>query len=353
VPAPIPGSTQPSAQRWVQLGGLAFLVGVVLVIVRPFLIPAAWAAILASATWPVFGALERRLGGRTAWAAVLTTLLVILVVVAPTVLISISLVLEVEDAVGAVRAWAEGADLAVPGWVSRIPWIGPYLAERADRLIADPAIVRDWAAANVGPWARNLAAAAGNLGRLVGNAVITLVTLFFLYRHGRTLMAQIGAIASRLAGERIHAMLGPLGESVQAVMYGMVFTALAQGGLGMIGYWAAGFGAPVLLGALTALASILPFGAPIVYGPAVIWLLLQGRPLVAIALLVWGAVVISSADNVIRSWFISGATRVPFLLVFFGVLGGVAAFGMIGLFLGPIAIAVLLGLWREWATDQA
>jgi predicted PurR-regulated permease PerM len=334
----------------VQLGGLALLIAAGLLILRPFLVAIAWAAILAIATWPTFRAVERHLGGRTLLAATVMTTVMIVVVVGPAVLVSVSLALEVEAAVSALRAWIERG-LSAPAWVAGIPWVGPQLSERVNQFLADPAMLREWAIARIGQWARELAGAAGNLGRMLGGAIIALITLFFFYHHGAALTGQIGRIAHRLAGERAHAMIEPLGLSVRAVMYGMVFTALAQGGLAMIGYWAAGLGAPVLLGALTALASFLPLGAPLVWVPATLWLFSQGRLIAAFALLAWSLLVVGSVDNVIRSWFISGATRVPFILVFFAVLGGVTAFGTIGLFLGPIVIALLLGLWREWSAE--
>jgi predicted PurR-regulated permease PerM len=343
----------PSGQRWIQLGGLGLLLVVVVAVLRPFIVPVAWAAILATATWPAFRWLERSLGGRPGWAAALMTVLVIIVVVVPTVLVVVSLAAEVERAVAGLRAWAEGRTLAVPGWVQRIPWVGPALAERAERLLAEPALVQQWALPQIGPWARNLAAVAGNLGLMVVDAALSLLTLFFLYQHGSLLAAQIDRVAHRLAGDRVHAMLAPLTDAVRAVMYGMVFTALAQGGLGMLGYWIAGLGAPVLLGALTAIASFLPLGAPLVFVPAALWLMVEGRLIAGFALLAWGVIAISSADNVVRSWFISGATRAPFLLVFFGVVGGMAAFGSIGLVVGPVAVAVLLELWREWSAEPA
>ena len=144
-------------------------------------------------------------------------------------------------------------------------------------------------------------------------------------------------------------MFDPLGETIRAVMYGTLFAALSQGLLAMLGYWAAGLRAPVLLGALTALLALTPVGAALVYISASVWLLIDGRLAAGGLLLAWGVLVISLVDNVIRSWFLRGAVRVPFLLGFFGVLGGIAAFGAVGIFLGPIAIALLLALWREWA----
>ena len=339
-----------SGQRWVQLGALALLVALALAVLRPFLVPVAWAAILAYATWPLFRRVERALRGRTAWAALAMTVLMVLVVVGPAVTVSLALASEIQQAFQDLRAWAAaGQRPPLPEWARPIPWIGPLLAERVEAVLADPAALRGWVSGHAGPWAQSIAGMVGGLARNLAGAGVALLSLFFLYRHGDALLPQIRRVARRLAGERVHAMFGPLGETVRAVMYGMLLTALAQGGLAMLGYWAAGLGAPALLGAATTLLALIPFGAPMVYVPASAWLLAQGRPLAGFLLLAWGTLVVSTVDNVIRTCFISGATRVPLLLIFFGVLGGLATFGSLGLFLGPITITLLLGLWREWA----
>lgn len=336
-------------QRWVQLGALALLIALALAVLRPFLVPVAWAAILAYATWPLFRRVERGLRGRTGWAALAMTVLVVLVVVGPAVTVSLALASEIQQAFQDLKAWAAGGQrAALPEWVRQVPWVGPQVADRVEGLLADPAAMQQWLRAQAGPWARSIAGAVGDLTRNLAGAGIALLSLFFLYRHGDALLPQIQRLARRLAGERVHAMFDPLGETVRAVMYGMLLTALAQGGLAMLGYWATGLGAPALLGAATTLLALIPFGAPMVYVPASLWLFAQGRPVAGVLLLAWGALVVSTVDNVIRTWFISGTLRVPFLLVFFGVLGGLAAFGSLGLFLGPITITLLLGLWREW-----
>jgi predicted PurR-regulated permease PerM len=116
-----------------------------------------------------------------------------------------------------------------------------------------------------------------------------------------------------------------------------------------LGYWVAGVKGPVLLGSLTAFLALFPFGAPLVWVPAAIWLWSGGHVIAAVGLGLWGLLIVGTADNVIRPWVISGATKVPFLFVFFGVVGGVLAFGLIGLFIGPVLLSVLMTLWRESA----
>jgi predicted PurR-regulated permease PerM len=121
----------------------------------------------------------------------------------------------------------------------------------------------------------------------------------------------------------------------------------------MLGCWVAGLRAPVLLGAVTVILALTPLGAPLVYVSASAWLALgAGRVLAGVLFLLWGLLIVSMADNVIRTWFLAGAVRVPFLLGLFGVLGGILAFGSIGLFIGPVAIALLLTLWRQWTAED-
>lgn len=331
-----------------QLVALALLLALALAVMWPFLVPIAWAAILAIATWPLFRRIERGFGGRTGWAAAAMTLLMVVLVVGPALLVSISLAAEIRQAFADVKAWAASPAVATPGRLRDLPGIGPTLAAWIERVLADPAVARDWILNRLSRSGGGIAVAAGNIGRALAGAGLALVTLFFLYRDGAVILGQVRRAARRLAGERVHALLHPLGETVRAVMYGMLFTALAQGSLAMLGYWVAGVGSPVLLGAATMLLALLPFGAPLVYVPTSLWLIAQGRLVAGLLLLAWGVLVVSTVDNIIRSWFIAEATRVPFLLVFFGVIGGLAAFGSLGLFIGPISIALLLELWREW-----
>ena len=342
----------PRGQRWLELGALALLIATAVAIFRPFLVPLAWAAILAYATWPLFRRLESGFRGRTAWAAGAMTALIVLVVLAPAVLVSLALAAEAQQVYLDLKTWIAGQPLILPAWVGEMPWIGPRIASRLESLAADPAGVREWLLAQAGPWSRTIVATVGDLGRNLAGAGLAFFTLFFLYRYGRALLSQVERATHRLAGERVHAMLLPLGQTVRAVTYGILLTALAQGALATLGYWVAGLGAPVLLGAATTLLALIPFGTPIVYVPVSAWLLVQGRPLAGLLLLAWGILVVSTVDNLIRSWFISGTTRVPFLLVFLGVLGGLATFGAIGLFVGPVTITLLLVLWREWTAAE-
>ena len=136
------------------------------------------------------------------------------------------------------------------------------------------------------------------------------------------------------------------------MVIGIVLTALAQGMLAGLGYAVAGMDSPVFLAAITTLIAMVPFGTPFAWGSVAVWLFAQGDIVAALGLAAWGTFVISWVDNIIRPMVISGKTHIPFLLVMFGVLGGLNAFGMVGLFLGPVILAVLVAVWREWLEGE-
>ena len=140
----------------------------------------------------------------------------------------------------------------------------------------------------------------------------------------------------------------------RAVVFGILITAIVQGALAGRGYAIFGVEAPVLLGAVTALASIVPiFGTFLIWGSVSAALVLSGHLWPGLGLMAWGIVLVHPADNLIRPLLISNATHMHFLLIMFGVLGGLAAFGLVGLFIGPVALAVANAVWREWSLPAA
>jgi predicted PurR-regulated permease PerM len=345
--------TAPSAitQYRVRLVAYGALVFTAFLVLRPFLIPAAWAAILAYVTWPLFVRLDRALGGHTSLAALIMTMAIVLGVLIPASLLSLALASEVQRFLAEGGVPVGGLLERVAALVERVPVLGSLGAQRLRGLWADPSEAQQWVLHRLGVLVGALGSAAGDAGRLAGEALLTLLTLFFVFREGGGLGAQITRVLERFGGVPLRGMLKPLGETVRAVTYGTLLTALVQGVLVGLGSWAVGLRGPVLLGALTGLLALTPIGGPVVYGPAGLSLLFQGRWVAGVLFLAWGILVVSTVDNVIRSWFISGAVRMPFLLGLFGVLGGVLAFGTLGLFVGPVAVGLILTLWREWATE--
>jgi len=327
------------------LGGLLLLAYAVL---HLFLVPMAWAAIVAYATWPMYVRLRRMLGGRANLSAALMSLLVMTSFVLPALWLVTVMRTEITTAYEAFSAYLAQGPRPLPDFVAALPWLGDWLQHTLDELARSPQALRE----QIGVWMEDrtgeLLELLGGVGRNAAKLGFALLTVFFFYRDGESLLAQFRRVLGRLIGTRVEGYLGAAGATTRAVIYGLVLTALAQGALAGLGYWAAGVASPALLAAVTALIALIPFGTPFVWGSIGAWLLLNGQTAAGLGLLAWGTLVVSWVDNLIRPMVISSASRTPFLLVMFGVLGGVTAFGLIGLFVGPVILAVLMAVWREW-----
>jgi predicted PurR-regulated permease PerM len=259
---------------------------------------------------------------------------------------------ELGTAIGALTAQIRQGSFTLPDFIRALPGIGDYLQGLLNELTGDPEAFK----AQLIDWLRQGSDQAvgliGDVGRNAAKLGFALITVFFLYRDGERVLAQVHAVLRHFLGERVDGYLKAVGGMTKAVVWGLVATALAQGIVAGLGYWWAGLSAPVLLGAVTAMVAMIPFGTPVAWGSLGIWLLVIGNTVEGIGLLLWGALVVSWVDNLIRPLVISSATRIPFLLVMFGVLGGLAAFGLVGLFLGPVVLAVLMAVWREWIEES-
>lgn len=337
----------PLARRIVAFAFLVFIFGLTLWVLSPFLASLAWAGILAYVTWPLHQGLRRRLAGRDRVAALLMTLGVAATLLLPLLWVLIAVADDVGAATETARQVAEHGLPPLPepmiGWPG-----GEWIAAQYQRIQSDPA----WVRAQIDAWRLTDAAAlkmlAGGIGRNVAKFGLAVFALYFLYLHGDRVLAQSRSVATRWLGEAARGYILAVGVTVRAVVFGIVLTALAQGTLAGLGYWVAGIAAPALWGMVTALVALIPFVGPVVWIGLSLGLLAQGETQAALGLFLWGALVVSWVDNLIRPLVISESTRIPFLLVFLGVLGGINAFGLIGLFLGPVLLAVALAIWREW-----
>lgn len=332
------------------LGGLVLLSYGVL---QFFLVPVAWALILAYVTWPVYRRLRALLRGSPTASALVMTLVLTAAFILPALWLILLMRGELVDAYLAVTGFLASGPHRLPDPIAGIPWLGPWLQDHLNQLSGDPQALRDQIAAWVQSSMDELRRLVGGLGRNLTKLGFALLTVFFLYRDGDSLLDQVRRVLRHFLGARVDSYLSAVGDTTRAVVYGLVLTALAQGALAGLGYWAAGIQAPVLLAAFTAAIAMIPFGTPFVWGSVGVWLVLTGKTVPGVGLLLWGILVVSWVDNLIRPLVISSATRIPFILVMFGVLGGLAAFGLVGLFLGPVILAVLMAVWREWLEEQA
>ncbi len=331
------------------LAGLLLLAYAVL---RPFFVPVTWAIVIASATWPAFRIVRLRLHGSRGPAAFAMTVLVAAALVLPAVWLVALLRDEIGLVFSVLRARLEQGPVMLPQAMRGLPLIGSWLQDLLNQITSDPAAFRAQLTEWVGEGGEHLIAVLGDVGRNLAKLIFALVTLFFLYRDGEYLYGELRRLLGRFLGERLARYLAAIGEMTRAVMWGLVVTALAQGFVAGLGYWWAGLAAPVLLGAVTAMVALIPFGTPVAWGAVVLWLFAVGQTTEAVGLFLWGALVVSWVDNLIRPLVISNATRIPFVLVLFGVLGGLAAFGLIGLFVGPLVLTVLMAIWREWSEES-
>jgi predicted PurR-regulated permease PerM len=189
---------------------------------------------------------------------------------------------------------------------------------------------------------------------LVGGLVelaLSIFLTFFLFRDGGAAAQRLSAAVERIGGERGGHLLAVAGQTVRGVVHGILGTALAQAVVAGIGFVIAGVPAAALLALLTFFFSVVPVvGTALAWGPAAIWLLNQGSTGWAIFMVVWG-VGVANIDNVVKPWLISQGSNMPFVLIFFGVLGGAIAFGVIGVFLGPTLLAVGFRLVTEWSSS--
>lgn len=343
--------TTPYGKRVVHALLLVGLVALGFVVVRPFLIPIAWAFIIAYATWPIFDRLAGALGNRRAVAALLTTALLAVGLVVPMLLLTGPLARECVAFGREMAAWLSNGRTSSAAATVSIPWLGRWLQALVDDMAREPEVWRAQLTQWGNHWIGVAAQFAGSLGRNSVKFGFALLTLFFAYRDGEALLEQVRRSLRPYLGGRLDVYLAAIGDVCRSVVQGVVLTAAAQGALAGIGYWAAGVGAPLLLAILTALAALLPFGTPLVWAPAGIALVVSGHTWAGVGLLLWGMIVVSWIDNIIKPLVISSAGHLPVLLVIFGVVGGVLGFGLVGIFIGPFVVATLLAVWREWQLD--
>jgi len=317
-----------------------------------FISPVLWAAILAYVTWPMYRRLRERLNQRHNLSATIMILGFILVIGVPVMIGLFILQQEARMLYGHLQIQLLSGKFSIPDLVTKLPLIGSQIQELIAELNADPDQIvvqmREWIQSHLAYGKQIVNEVSRNLARLS----FALLTLFFMYRDGDRVLVQVRAALHKLLDSRSEGYLQAIGQTTQAVVYGIGLTALAQAMLAGIGYWVAGAPSPILLTLMTFVIALIPFGTPFAWGAVSLWLVSQGQTMPALGLALWGIFVVSWIDNIIRPMVISGATKVPFILIMFGVLGGLTAFGMIGLFIGPVILAVLLAVWREWLAQE-
>ncbi|WP_341487996.1 AI-2E family transporter [Pararhizobium sp. A13] len=334
------------------IGALVLLAIGCALVLWPFLSAILWAAVICFSTWPIYRRCERVVGGNRAAAAAAMTLLMVFLVAAPLALLVTALADDITNLAEGITRVLEQGPSAPPNWVKGLPIVGESLASYWENLTHDaPAFIVELKKLT-GPVTDIALAGGAAFGIGLLELALSIFITFFLFLHGRRMSSFMRQIGERVAGPRARRLFTVIGMTVKGVVYGMIGTALAQGLLAGIGFWIAGVSQSLLLGCLTFALSFVPGGPPFVWGPVALWLLMQGSVGWGIFIAIWGLLLVSSIDNFLRPYLLNQNSNLPVLLGLFGLIGGVLAFGLIGLFLGPTLLAVAYNLFLEWVAAE-
>ncbi|MGH7780152.1 MAG: AI-2E family transporter [Candidatus Binataceae bacterium] len=336
-------------ETWIGLAAVGLLILACIVILLPFVSAIVWSVILCVSTWPLYKRLETATRGRAALSSILMVLMLAIVIVGPFVIVGASLASNVSEVVTALRRYSSDGPPMPPAWVATIPLIGARANDYwMDLSLSSATRVEEFT--KLLPAAKTLVVTVGGaLAAGILELILSLVIAFFVYRDGGAALGHANAVLDRLGGAEARRLLDTAGETVRAVVYGILGTALIQGTLGAIGFWIAGVPGAVFLGFCTFVLATVPVGPPLIWIPAALWLYHLGHLGWAIFMLAWGGLVVSGSDNFVRPMLISRGGPTPLILVMLGVLGGAVAFGFIGIFLGPTLLAVGYSMLTNWA----
>ncbi len=340
-------STPNATRLGVIITSLSFLFGCLFlswVIIHPFLEALLWALILAYITWPLHVRLCHLLRHRNELVATLLTAILALMAIFVLGWIGWQLQIEISSF---VRQNYSANNAGMEEIFSRIPR-GEWLKDRWRQWLHQPPQFQQYFWNVFKQYSHQLLKVLHDLERNLLVFLFTFLSLFFIYRDGDRLLRQTYLTLYGLMGEKSIPYLHQIGLTLKAVIYGLVLTALGQGLMAAIGFWMVGLGAPLLLGLVTAMVALIPFAAPLIWGAASLWVIFLGKFWAGVGLFAWGVLVMLAVDNFIRPLVISQATQIHFLVVLFGVLGGIEWFGLLGLFIGPVILSVTVAIWQEW-----
>jgi predicted PurR-regulated permease PerM len=345
---------QPQRELTGILLGVIFLGALIVAsfwILRPFIAAAIWATMIVVATWPVMLWFQARLWRRRSLAVVAMTLILVLVFVVPLTLAIATIVMNADEIVDRLKSIAGFRMPSPPDWVTNLPFVGAKVIVAWEQVAASGI---EGLLARVIPYAGDvtkwLVAEAGNVGFLFVQFLLTLVLAALMYASGEGAALAVERFGRRLAGERGENAVQLAGQAIRSVALGVIVTAVVQAALGGIGLSIAGVLFAGLLTAVMLLLCIAQVGPSPVLVPAVIWLYWSGEAAWGTFLLVWSLIVVT-IDNFLRPMLIKRGADLPLLLIFAGVIGGLLAFGLVGIFVGPVVLAVAYTLLQAWIDD--
>ena len=319
---------------------------------RPFLGAFIWGATIVVATWPLLLWVQRVTGGRRWMATIVMTAVMLAVFVVPFWFAIGELLANAGEGIESVRAFLTHGLGPPPEWVERLPWVGERVAARWHELAAGgPEAVTEAVLPYVRSAATWILSITGGLGLVIVHFILTVIIAAILYSQGELAAKGVLMFARRIGHEHGEQAVRLAGQAVHGVALGVIVTALVQSLFAGLGLWVSGVPRPGLLLAITFVLGVAQIGPLPVLLPAVIWLYWSGSIGWAIALLIW-AVLVGALDNILRPVLIRRGVDLPLLLIIAGVIGGLIGFGVLGLFIGPVLLAVSYTLLESWVRND-
>lgn len=318
---------------------------------RDFLISVLAALVIGFASWPLYRPVLRQAGGNRTVAATFAILLILGFLIVPIVL-AISYAI---DEIGIWFAWAVHANemgAPTPGWIAALPGIGEWLGRQWSRYVGEPGAIGEMvqivSGANIGNISRVVLATGRGLFDLFLTLLFMMIVLFFVYRDGESFVVQLDKLGNRILPSRWERISRVVPATIGSTVTGMTLIAIGEGVVLGTAYWLAGVPSPVTLGVITGFMALVPGGAPLCFTLISIYLAASGAPIAGLALIAWGTTELFIVDKTLRPRLVGGPIELPFLPTFFGLVGGVKTMGFLGLFIGPVLMALLVAIWREW-----
>ena len=319
-----------------------------------FLVPVLAALIIGFASWPIYRRVLGSVGGNRTLAASIMIAVIVLFILVPILMALSYATNEARQLISWVLATnANGA--AAPAWFATLPMVGEWAVEQWDLYIGRPGALGQYVTviggANVYNIYQTLLAAGGSFLDLALNLLFMLVALLFVYRDGEKFAGQLDKFGERILPVRWQRLSRVVPATISSTVTGMTIIAIGEGIILGVAYWLAGAPSPVLLGVITGVAAMIPGGAPLSFTLVSIYLMASGSVVEGIALFAWGSIELFIVDKTLRPKLVGGPIKLPFLPTFFGLVGGVKTMGFVGLFIGPVLMALLVSMWREWVRD--
>lgn len=318
------------------------------IVLQEFISAFVWAGVISIATWPLYRRLHDSLGNHDIIAASILITLITLVIAAPFFWLTHIITKESQTIIAFLKH-ANESGIPYPIWLEKLPMLGDSLRDTWDNVLGQPNSLQNISGyINHFPmltsYLKTFTFEIAHRGVILG---FTIMILFFFFRDGYFIMRQLAGLGHYFVGERWLLYSKNVPAAIKATLNGLVLVGIGVGIIMGVAYFIVGLPAPVTFGCITAVTAMIPLVVPFAFATVATILIVQGKLLSALFIIIFGTVVMFIADHFVRPVIIGGATRLPFLGVLFGILGGVKAFGVVGLFVGPIIMVLFLTLWHE------